>query len=663
MGIQRYLLEARANCFPQNHLLGRDKSTLPACDALLDEIHRAARGEWAIFGHPMRVDVTAMDWSRHPFTGVRAGQEHWSRIRYTAGIGGGDVKFVWELNRHRWLLRLAQGYFLTGDEKLAEEMLVLLDRWIDQNPPGRGINWTSSLEVAFRAISWCWIWNLTCSSPSWTDARSGRFLVALWHHARHVERFDSIHHSPNTHLTGEGLALLYVGLSFPELLRSKRWVNRGSEILQSELEVQVFDDGMHFERSVGYHRYTTEFYLHYLLLADAFRLAVDDQLRQRVHDQIEAAFLLRRPDGTWPLIGDEDSGSTLPLSPIEPEDNATLLALGGAYFRDNRWTAAAPSAARSAGWWLLDDDSWLRLHEAPPSQHGSAGVRSGALESAGYFVGRENAGPDSWWCLVDGGPHGGEATGHAHTDLGHVEIARGGTHIIADTGCAAYTVDRELRDWARSEHAHACLVIEGAPLAEPNGPFSWRRFSPSPRSTWAETADVWWCQVEYERAHQRGRLHHVRQVVLVRGYGLIVADWIAGDAPHQLAFHWPLAQPSNRVAIHGDHLDIEGQRMTWLAPSEPNLDASLQPAVRSRGYGRRHDGMLLRLQCISPSLPLTVVTCFATIGMSVSLRRFDRELGLEVPRQDRAALSLSLSTGASSVTWAPLGTQPSGVPG
>jgi hypothetical protein len=625
----------------------------------MEEIRQAARGDWTIFGRPTAVDVTAMDWTRHPVAGVRPSQEHWSRIRYTGGIGGGDVKFVWELNRHRWLLRLAQGYFLTGDEELADVMLALLDQWFDQNPPGRGVNWTSSLEVAFRAIVWCWIWNLSCRSPGWTDARTGRFLVTLWHHARHVERFDSIHHSPNTHLTGEGLALLYVGLFFPELRRASRWRNRGREILQSELDAQVFDDGMHFERSIGYHRYTTEFYLHYLLLADTFRLAVDEPFRRRVHDQIGAAFLLRRPDGTWPVIGDEDSGSTLPLAPTEPEDNATLLALGGAYFREKQWMAAAPGAARSAGWWLLDDDNWLRLREAPLSQN--HGAESGALESAGYFVGREHPGPDSWWCLVDGGPHGGETTGHAHTDLAHVEIARGGTHIIADSGCAAYTVDRELRDWARSEQAHACLVIEGAPLAEPSGPFSWRRFSPSPRSRWAETSDVWWCQVEYEREHQRGKLNHIRQVVLVRGYGLIVADWLIGDRPPELAFHWPLAQPIDRLALRDDHLDIDGQRMTWLATSRPNLDASLQPAVRSRSYGRRLEGTLLRLHCTSPSLPLTIVTCFASIGLSVQLRRFDGELVLEIPREGREGLLLSLSTGPSPVSCPPSGTRLGGV--
>ena len=89
-----------------------------------------------------------------------------------------------------------------------------------------------------------------------------RFLWYLWHHARHIERYDSIHHSPNTHLTGEALGLLYVGLLFLEFRRSARWAATGGQLLVSELEYQVLNDGMHFERATGYHRYTVEIYTH-----------------------------------------------------------------------------------------------------------------------------------------------------------------------------------------------------------------------------------------------------------------------------------------------------------------------------------------------------------------------------------------------------------------
>ena len=70
--------------------------------------------------------------------------------------GGRDPKIIHELNRQQHLPRLAKAYLLTGDERYASEAVAQLNSWIDQNPPGRGINWQSSLEIGIRTISWLW---------------------------------------------------------------------------------------------------------------------------------------------------------------------------------------------------------------------------------------------------------------------------------------------------------------------------------------------------------------------------------------------------------------------------------------------------------------------------------------------------------------------------
>ena len=540
------------------------------------------------------------------------------------GIAGGDVKVIWELNRHHHLVRLAQGYFLDRAEGTAERLLVLLDSWIAENPHGVGINWTSSLEVAFRAIAWCWIWALTCESSAWTLARVRRFLVSLWHHARHIERFDSIHHSPNTHLTGEGLGLLYVGLMFPELRRAAEWASLGQDILESELDAQVLSDGMHYERSVGYHKYTAEFYLHYLLLARAFGLAVPDSTRDRVRAQVAVARLLRRPDGTWPVIGDEDSGDTLLLAPVDPQDQGSVLALGASIFRDSDLVSLTTDAHRAAAWWLVDEPAWQWLRDAADGRssrnevaHASTRTRrreaatepdSGALPVAGYFVGRESDGADAWWCLVDAGPHGGDRTGHAHTDLGHVEIARGATHVVVDPGCAGYTIGRAARDRARSEAAHGCLVVEQSPLAVPAGAFLWSQLAPTPIPRSGDDGQLWWCDLVYERDGVGGRLTHRRQVLLVRGMGVIICDWLAGVTQGPIAFHWPLGVAPNEAALSQSALVTSHYQVAWSGAAGV-LDASVESTTRAPGYARQVDAALLRLGYHGP-LPVSVITCF-----------------------------------------------------
>ena len=79
----------------------------------------------------------------------------------------------------------------------------------DANPPGIGINWASSLEVAFRLISWCWTLLLIRDcARALEPLRARRAGAPCGSTRRTSRRYLSHYFSPNTHLTGEALGLL-----------------------------------------------------------------------------------------------------------------------------------------------------------------------------------------------------------------------------------------------------------------------------------------------------------------------------------------------------------------------------------------------------------------------------------------------------------------------
>ena len=86
-------------------------------------------------------------------------------------------------------------------------------------------------------------------------------LVALDRQLTQVEQNLSRYFSPNTHLTGEALALYVAGWALPELAASSRRVNVGRDVLIQEASRQIRSDGGHAEQSPHYHRYSTDFYL------------------------------------------------------------------------------------------------------------------------------------------------------------------------------------------------------------------------------------------------------------------------------------------------------------------------------------------------------------------------------------------------------------------
>ncbi|MCV4820516.1 hypothetical protein OFM15_31015, partial [Escherichia coli] len=81
----------------------------------------------------------------------------------------------------------------------------------------------------------------------------------------HIERYLSTYHSPNTHLTGEALALYAIGSFFYESDKARRWADLGYRVLLDALTFQALNDGGYCEQSTHYHRYTVDFYTDLLL--------------------------------------------------------------------------------------------------------------------------------------------------------------------------------------------------------------------------------------------------------------------------------------------------------------------------------------------------------------------------------------------------------------
>ncbi|HSE98484.1 MAG TPA: heparinase II/III family protein, partial [Blastocatellia bacterium] len=225
-------------------------------EAVIDRAERAIRGEFDLLGLKRLSFGDPIDWRLEPTTGKRTPLDHWSRIDYLDPEVAGDKKVTWELNRHRHFVTFGQAYWLTGDERYADAFVSQATSWMDSNPPNRGINWASSLEVALRSIAWLWTWHLLAGSERLNGRFVTRMLKHLVAHGRHIEIYLSHYFSPNTHLTGEALGLFYLGTCLPELAGARRWRETGLRILLEQLPLHVRADGVYFEQASYYHRYT-----------------------------------------------------------------------------------------------------------------------------------------------------------------------------------------------------------------------------------------------------------------------------------------------------------------------------------------------------------------------------------------------------------------------
>ena len=452
------------------------KSRWPeTAERIIEQADRICEGKFDLLGFKNLSFGDPIDWHFEPITGKRIPQLHWSKLDYLDAGVAGDKKIVWELNRHQYFMKLGQAYCLTGDARYARTFVAHLEAWMDANPPKLGINWASSLEVAFRSISWLWgLYFFRDVLPAETKKRAQKFLYL---NARHLESYLSTYFSPNTHLTGEALGLFYLGTLLPEFDEAKRWQELGSDILIEQIPVHVQRDGVYFEQSSYYHRYTTDFYLHFLILSR------NPVVEKALISLLDHLMYITRPDGTTPFFGDDDGGRLAMLDARAPNDFRAPLATGAALFSRGDYKFVAGDAAEELLWLLgvegLRKYDSLAAHE-PEKQ-------SQAFPEGGYFVMRDGWTPNSNYLLFDCGPHGSLNCGHAHADALSFDLAANGRTVLIDPGTYTYTGSKEMRDWFRSSQAHNTATLDGESSSIPDGPFTWKTIAECRLLDWVTT--------------------------------------------------------------------------------------------------------------------------------------------------------------------------------
>lgn len=506
---------------------------------------RIIAGRYDLLGHQDLSFGDPVDWSLEPVSGVRAPRGHWSAIAFLDPKVAGDHKVVWELSRHHGLVTLAQAWWVTRDDRYAVACAVLLESWLDANRPKDGIHWASSLEVAFRAMSWTWM--LALAGEALPRALQRRALAHLALSGAHVERYMSTWFSPNTHLTGEALGLFTIGTSFPQLRDAARWREVGARILLDWVDRHVRPDGTYVEQSTWYHRYTTDFYIHFLALAERSGMEVRARVGAPLERLLDVLQWVARPDGHVPLIGDDDGGR---LAFLDGEPAAVVsgtLATGAAMFGRGDLAHAASRPTPELVWLLgpAGLDAWRGLGATPPSS------TARAFPDGGLYVGRSDWGASASVMTIDAGPHGFMNAGHAHADALSLDLTLKGVPCLVDPGTFTYTTSPRWRDAFRATSAHNAATVDGCGSATMAGAFSWASRAESRCDAWYAGGPVLFSGTHNGFARLAPPIAYRRTVVFLPPSIWIVRDEIHGEEDHELAVHWQCA-PGFTVSAGAD---------------------------------------------------------------------------------------------------------------
>ena len=556
--------------------------------SIIDRADHISEGIFSLLGFDdLRFGGRVPDWHFDPVSGKRSPLLHWTRISELSSEVTGDKKIIWELNRHQYFATLGQAYWLSNDEKYAVTFVEHIESWMDKNPPKKGVNWLSSLEIAFRSISWIWAFYFFKDSPNFTPDLFVRMLKYLYSNGRHIETYLSTYYSPNTHLTGEALGLYFLGTYLPEMEDSARWKRDGYQILIDALEFQVRPDGSYCEQSSHYLRYTTDFYCNLLLLLCLAKAEVDPKLLTKLNQLFNYMLHITQPSGEAPNFGDDDGGRFYFLDDQPVTDFRPMFALG-AVLLDRADLKFAAGTASTEVLWLLGVDGVKKfndLNAAEPSN------RIAAFTDGGCFTARTDWTGQADSILIHCGPFGFLNGGHAHAHTLGFTLAVAGEPIFVDSGTYNYTSDLKARDAFRSSEAHNCLSVNGESSSVAAGPFSWKSTAKARLLEWTEFAE----RTKFRGTHdgfERFGVSYEREILFQKNGALEIIENIVSERPNRFQLHFVLSP-----YISAEILDSEAS----VFLKNPDGTAVLMMRTSVLSAGAESKGWSLESCFISPT--------------------------------------------------------------
>ncbi len=436
-------------------------------------------------------------------------------------------KSVW-LNRFYFLPSFARLYHLTGDRSYLDDMMALIRQWIDDNPRlpdshRTTYNWRD-MQVAWRSIHFSWCYYL--AEEGLADEEKSLIIRSLNEHAHILlTGFGQAKLNEFNHQSHGGLAMLYLGILFPELDDAEELFRKGITIITHHLAHAFYPDGGNVEQMFGYYPFQAHLFRDAYLLCTANGYEPPDNSLPMLEMMATYLTAIERPDGTVPQVNDSYE------MPVEPTVETINEILGERAVRRPRGSVLFP-------------DTQVAV------------MRSG--------------GEKGWYLLANPASVIGA---HAHAGRLGFELWHNGMPLLTESGCCNYD-DPALVSWYRTTRAHNSVVIDGITEEATSSDRLWvaRRETPNRITGWDTEREgiVSLVMVSPPEEATNASVSWSRKITLVGSRLALISDHFESDREHtyEVLLHFPPSEV--KVGESGRSLMMRGESTAEIYAVDPS---------------------------------------------------------------------------------------------
>lgn len=371
-----------------------------------------------------------------------------------------------------WLYNLH--YFTTYDPELIE-------RWLQENPPGKGIGW-EPYPISLRIVNWI------------KHALSGNKLSTLAIQSLAIQaRFLSKkieYHILANHLFANAKALVFAGCFFKGK-EAEHWFKSGMRILNQEIKEQILADGAHFELSPMYHSIILEDILDLINVMQTYGKSIPEEWYAVISRMFAWLAKMTHPNGELAFFNDTALAIASTIDELSAYAQAIHIVPTSHYMhkQDNH-----------SGYWRLQKGKFTVIIDAAA------------------------IGPDY-------------QPGHAHADSLSFELSSDQQRVLVNSGIACYGLS-QARLQQRGTAAHNTLVVD-----DENSSEVWSGFRVARRAQiFAAECIEMENEITLRASHNgyarlHGKPRHRREFKL-QANKLLITDTVAGSGEHNIKIYF-----------------------------------------------------------------------------------------------------------------------------
>lgn len=355
-----------------------------------------------------------------------------------------DVEWIFQFNRHRFWICLGQAFAVTKDEKYLNAFVNQVTHWIKnvKRSDEKNANAWRTIEAGLRLEYWIKAFMYFKDSNLITEKFKILFDNSIIDHAEYLMSiYDTFRLVSNWGVL-QNHGLFIAGVYLEENDRSLEYINEALRRLEEEIQIQVYEDGVHWEQSPMYHNEVAHCYLDVKILADRNDIKLSDNLNDRLKKMIYATMHHKKPNHHEIMMGDSDN--------IDVRD---IITKGAYLFKDG--------VLKFGGYKEFDFDTiWdLGINAANEYENMEAvkpkETQIALKESGNYYL-------HSSWEEDENYMHfycGTLGAGHGHSDKLHIDLFANGEDILVDSGRFTY-VDKPDRYEFKDPSAHNTITVD-----------------------------------------------------------------------------------------------------------------------------------------------------------------------------------------------------------